>query len=109
MNLPLDIHRHANPARSGHSLNTGSDVHPVTVNITAAVHYVADVNSDSHVNAPVGCNVMVTFGECTLNLYCALRGFEGTVEFDQKCIADSFDFGAVEAREKRAGDLPVLL
>jgi hypothetical protein len=73
------------------------------------MHYVTDVNSDPHLDASISRYVVVTFGECALDFDGALGRFEGTVEFDQKCVADSFDFSAVKAREQRAEDLPVLL
>jgi hypothetical protein len=80
--LPLDIHRHANSTFSGQRLDARGNVHAIAIDISFTVHDVADMNSDSHLNAPVARNVVVAFGECALDLDCALRGFQGAVEFD---------------------------
>ena len=71
------------------------------------MNYIADVNADLELDAPVGRDVMVALGQGALDLDRALRRFQRTAEFYKESVTDCFDFGAVKARKDRAQQLPM--
>jgi hypothetical protein len=80
--LPFHIHGDANAARASELLDTRSDIHAVAVDITIAVHDVADVNSDLEFDSPVDADIVISFGQGPLDLDPALRRFKVAPEFD---------------------------
>src|SRR5205823_12034909 len=108
-NLPLHVHRDANPARPSQRLNARGDVHSVAVDIAAAMYHIADVNADFQFNPAIRWDISVTLGEHALDFNGALSSFQRAVELDQKRVANRFDLNPVEAREDFAQELSMFL
>ena len=100
--LPFHIHRDANPARAGQLFDARGDVYAVAVNVAVAMHHIANVDADFKFDAPVGRDVVISFGQRALDFDGALGRFQRAPEFDQEGVADGFDFGAVKLWEKFA-------
>jgi len=54
------------------------------------------VDSDLELNPTIGRHIVVALGQGALDLNGALRGFQGAAEFDEKSVADGFDFHSVK-------------
>jgi hypothetical protein len=66
------------------------------------MYYVANVNTDSHLDLAVRRRIGIPMGELSLDFNRALRRFQCTREFDQEGVTDGFYFSAVKPRK----DLP---
>lgn len=108
-NLPLHVHRHANPARARQRLDARGDVHSVAIDIAAAMHHITNVYADLQFDASLGRHVVVALGQGALDFDGALGRFQRAVKLDQESVTDRFDLGAVEARKDFAEQLAMFL
>ena len=73
------------------------------------MHHVTNMNTDLQFDPSLGRYVVIALGQRTLNFNGALGRFQRAVELDQECVADGFDFAAVEARKNFAQQSAVFL
>ena len=110
--LALDVivrrARNTDFSRRGQRLQSGGDVHPVAVYRPVLMFdYVAQVDSDAKLHAPVLGKPCVALGKFVLDLNHAVRGFHCTGEFSQYAVACRVDqspaMGLDAYAEKGAG------
>src|SRR5207302_495026 len=76
------------------ALNSGRDVHSVSVYVSVPVFNVSQVNCDSQEYLPLGRNALIPFVHELLDLQGTPYCFKGTWKFDKEAVADGLDFSA---------------
>ena len=73
------------------------------------MHHVTNVKADLEFDAPLGCHIVVPFGQGALDFDGAPGCFQRALELDQKSVTDRFDLGPVEARKDFPEQLAMFL
>src|SRR3989442_1090073 len=89
------------------ALNSGSDVHSVSVYVSVPVFNVSKVNRNSQQYLSLGRNALIPLVHLLLDLQGASYRFKSTWKFDEEAIADGLDFTASMSRKDRMQQLPV--
>jgi hypothetical protein len=69
-------------------------VHSVAKEVPRAHHHVADVNPDAEIDALVGRDTCVRFGQRSLRIYGTLHGVNGTPELRKDTVASCVRYAA---------------
>ena len=89
--LVVDIARNHNAAGFGKRLQPGGHVDAVAINIVVVADDVADIDSDTELDAALSWYVGVTFGHTALDVDGAAHSIDNADEFHQHAVAGGFD------------------
>ena len=89
--LVVDIARNQNAARLSERLQPCRDVDAVAIDIVAVADDVADINTDTELNAALGWHLGVTLGHTALDFDGAAHSIDNTDEFHQHPVAGGLD------------------
>ena len=96
---------YADPARLRQGFEPCRDVHSVTIDVTAILNDVAEIDPDTELNALLFRHSGVAFSHLVLNLYGAPHRVDNACELDEQPVASRLDDAPAMLFDFRVGKL----